>query len=736
MRYLLGFLTFSFLLLSVMVNAQKAVAVYETFDSGIIPSSWSVEDTLSDNYTWEVVSAYQTNTLNGTPFAFVNSDAAGAVDLSEKLVSPAYNVSSYTSVILEFDQYFNEFGGGGTEVGDVDVWNGSQWVNVYSVDADSGNWSSPDHQVLDVTAHKNAAFKVRFWYHGANNDYYWAIDNVKIWDPQLNDVGISVLAGPVSDFEMTATENVSVMVTNFGTQAQTSIPVSFQVNGGTVVNETLDNLYGGFTSLAPGDTFQYTFTATADLSAYGNYIFKCWTGLGTDTDPVNDTLTKNVVNTQTYVQLEADSVLDGILGIETDGNYFYASYWTTPGLFAKFSLTGELVDTFSVPGLTVGIRDMAYDPVSGHFFGGAGTPHMYELHLDTVNPTLINTIGTPSGAMVRYIAYDDTRDEFWLGNLTGDIYLVDKSGSLSTESGIVNPILNADLTGLENRYGLAYDSWSCPGEYLWVFCRPGSPSDVYLAEVDIYTGQPTGRSFDLANQLSFSGATPGAGGLFTHENIIGTTVSIGGIVLTANSIAGYSGELFLLDLETMHPDPSLNVVSQFPANASVDVQLNHKVIVKFDQDISIVSTGGIVITDGSTPVSGISAVVSNDSLIISHADFAGNTQYTVTIPQGTVEWECSENEELVWSFTTGTVSVDELTYEMPSVYPNPARNALTVVSADGQVLNIMDITGKTVMRYEVISNKQVMDISNLKNGIYILQFSSDESVYSIKLIKQ
>lgn len=734
MRNIASFLFLSFFL-SMYLYAQKAVAVFETFDSGVIPVSWNVDDSLSDNNTWEVVSAYQTNSLDGTPFAFVNSDAAGAVAMSEKLVSPAYDLSSNTLVILEFDQYFNYFGGGGNEVGDVDVWDGSQWVNVYSVDADSGNWSSPDHQIIDATAYKNAAFKVRFWYHGASGDYYWAIDNVKIWDPQANDVGISVLVSPISDFEMSASETVSVMVTNFGTTAQTSIPVSFQIDEGTIVSETLDNLYSGFTSLAPGSSFTYTFTGTADLSIYGTYNVKCWTGLGTDTDHANDTLIKSVVNTQTYVQLEVDSMLNGVLGVETDGNFFYMSIYNTPGLFAKYTLAGVLVDTFSVPGLTVGIRDLAYDPVSGHFFGGASTPFMYELHFDTIAPSLISTVGTPSGVMVRSIAYDDQRDEFWVGNLNGDIYLIDKSGALSTATGIVNPILNASLTGLDNRYGLAYDNWSCPGEYLWVFCQPSTPSDVYLAQVDLYTGLPTGRNFDLTTQFALSGSSPGAGGLFTHENIISGTISIGGIIQNASNDPSFPGVLFLLDLETMHPDPPLNMSSLFPANASVDVHLNHNAIVKFDQDLTGLSLSSISITDGVTPVANINAIVTNDSLIISHADFAGNTQYTVTIPQGTVGWECSVNEEITWSFTTGTVSVDEYDFTLPYIYPNPAESNVTINDASGQQMIIRDITGKEVMRRIILSNKEMIDVNMLHQGIYIIEFRSEDSVYSLKFIR-
>ena len=737
MRYLYVFVFLTFLFLFNSLAAQKAVAVDENFNTGIIPAGWNVTDTLNDNYTWEVIAAYQTNTLDGSSFAMVNSDAAGAVDMSEILESPSFDLASNTSVIIEFDQYFNYFGGGGSEVGDVDVWNGSSWVNVYSVNAETGSWATPDHQIIDASAYKNANFKIRFWYHHAKNDYYWAIDNVKIWDPQPNDVGISRLISPISDFEMGGTETVSVMVKNFGTLSQTSIPVSFQIDGGTVINETLDNSFGAFTTLAPGDSFAYTFTATANLTAYQIYNFKCWTGLASDTDPANDTLNTTVKNTMTYVQFESDSLWTGMLGVETDGNYFYMSFWNTPGLFAKYTLAGEFIDTFSVAGLTVGIRDMAYDPVSGHFFGGCATPFMYELHLDTVVPSLIGQVSTPSGAMVRHIAYDDHRDGFWIGNLNSDIYLIEKTGSLMTSAtGIVNPIPNTSLATLDNRYGLAYDNWSCPGEYLWVFCQATGLSDVYLAQIDIYTGLPTGRNFDLNNQFTLSGTNPGAGGLFTHEDLFSGTVSIGGIIQNASNDPSYSGNLFILDLGIMHPNPSLNITSLFPADASVDVQLNHNVIVKFAEDIAGLNLSTITIKDGPTPLANINATVSNDSLIITHDDFNASTLYTVNIPQGTVGWECSENEEIEWSFTTGTVSVQSYEMTLPFVYPNPANNGLFIDAAADNLIILRDITGKQIFSKEINNNHYFLNIESLARGVYIIEFKSAKLQYSLKFIKQ
>lgn len=719
------------LTLSVHAQAPKAVSTLETFDLASLPSGWTVVDTLNDSYTWEFLTVYPVAySLDGTPFAMVNSDAAGAVDMSEQLISPTYNLAANNLVIIEFDQYFRYFGAGGSEVGNVDVWDGSEWVNVYSVSSTTGDWAAPDHQYIDASAYKNANFKVRFHYKGAYDDYWWAIDNVKIWDPQPNDVGTPSLAGPGSGYGM-GVEQISVVVKNFGTLAQTSIPVSYQVDGGSVVNETLNSSFAGFTSLAPGAEFTYTFTATYDFSAFQVYNVKTWTGLATDTDHDNDTMNSPVLNAPALVQEAFDPILNGTMGVESDGNYYWVSFYTTPGKFGKYSLSGTLIDTFRIAACTVGIRDLAWDPQSGHFFGGSGTPTIYELALDSVTPSLIASQSTFT--TVRYIAYDHTRDGFWLGNVNGDIYLVDRSGVQMTVTGIANPILNSNLTGMGNRYGLAYDDWSCPGEYLWIFCQPGTPSNVFLAQVDVSTGLPTGRNLDLTTQIAFTGAVPAAGGLFTQPDIVSGTVSLGGLVTGA--VTGTDPNMiFILELEGLHPDQPFVIDGVFPADGASQVHLDHMVMMWSDEPMVINNPSLIEITDGTTPLVIDSIRVYGDTLKIFHQDFQGDTQYTVNFGAGAVTGLCSDNTDYSWSFTTGTVGVGENSDQLISFYPNPAGSYFTVENASGATLKIYSITGSCVLEQQLDDNSATINVAGLNKGIYVTEITLNGNRQVRKLV--
>ncbi|KAA9331134.1 T9SS type A sorting domain-containing protein [Adhaeribacter soli] len=104
------------------------------------------------------------------------------------------------------------------------------------------------------------------------------------------DVGITAITSPNSVCGLTATETVTVVLTNFGTNPQSNIPVSYSINGGNPVTAT----YAG--PLAPGANVTYNFTVPANLSTAGGYTFKAYTALTGDMVLSNDTTTKAVSN--------------------------------------------------------------------------------------------------------------------------------------------------------------------------------------------------------------------------------------------------------------------------------------------------------------------------------------------------------------------------------------------------------------------------------------------------------
>jgi uncharacterized repeat protein (TIGR01451 family) len=170
-----------------VVSSGNGTALDVNFSSGI-PATWTIVDGGAGGgtaATWTTANpGSRTATAPiSTPFAIVDSDYAGSsATQDEQLITPVLDLSSATTVTLEFDQYFNWISGYGTDIGDVDVRSSltsNAWVNVFrNSEADSPN---PDHKTLNITVQSAGAdnVQIRFRYTGAY-DMYWMVDNVKV----------------------------------------------------------------------------------------------------------------------------------------------------------------------------------------------------------------------------------------------------------------------------------------------------------------------------------------------------------------------------------------------------------------------------------------------------------------------------------------------------------------------------------------------------------------------------
>ncbi len=123
-----------------------------------------------------------------------------------------------------------------------------------------------------------------------------------------NDIGITAITSPNSLCGLSASEVITVIVTNFGTLPQSNIPVSYTINGGTPVTAIIPG------PLAPGATLTYNFATPANLSAQGGYTIVAGTNLTGDLNASNNSTTKVVTNARftTLPQLNFETPATGI----------------------------------------------------------------------------------------------------------------------------------------------------------------------------------------------------------------------------------------------------------------------------------------------------------------------------------------------------------------------------------------------------------------------------------------
>ncbi len=110
-----------------------------------------------------------------------------------------------------------------------------------------------------------------------------------------NDIGPTMIINPISQSNLTSTEQIIVNVTNFGFDPQTNFDISYRFENGPVVMENVN------TNLASGGTYTHTFGSTVDMSTIGEYYdLEIFTALATDTAHFNDTIHAVIRNIPMY----------------------------------------------------------------------------------------------------------------------------------------------------------------------------------------------------------------------------------------------------------------------------------------------------------------------------------------------------------------------------------------------------------------------------------------------------
>lgn len=117
----------------------------------------------------------------------------------------------------------------------------------------------------------------------------YTFDNIRIYKA-VDDIQVVSVDSPYTvSCGLGAVVPVKVTVRNTSNAAINNIPVTLKVDGVIIANETI-------AAIGASSTVQYTFTATANLSATGNHTIDVWSALATDNYNENDTVSQVVNN--------------------------------------------------------------------------------------------------------------------------------------------------------------------------------------------------------------------------------------------------------------------------------------------------------------------------------------------------------------------------------------------------------------------------------------------------------
>ena len=129
-------------------------------------------------------------------------------------------------------------------------------------------------------------------------------------------------------------------------------------------------------------------------------------------------------------------------------------------------------------------------------------------------------------------------------------------------------------------------------------------------------------------------------------------------------------------------------------------------------------------------------------------NFSGNTTQSVKVTFVVLDNIKENCQFIVFVQHTGTkeisqtIKVDmasiagikEINGEKINMYPNPASDYVMLLSNGNGNLEIFDITGKIVYTSKINKNTQYIDVSSFEKGYYIAKVSSNDKIYTQKLI--
>ena len=114
---------------------------------------------------------------------------------------------------------------------------------------------------------------------------------------------------------------------------------------------------------------------------------------------------------------------------------------------------------------------------------------------------------------------------------------------------------------------------------------------------------------------------------------------------------------------------------------------------------------------------------------------------TIYWPSGIVDVlnNVSVNQPL--EITEGqTLSTEIYSLDQITVFPNPADNYITIKSdynLEDAIISLFDLNGRRVLNYKNSSNNNIVDVSGLSNGGYVLRvILSEGGIYSTKVLKR
>ncbi|MCD4790218.1 MAG: hypothetical protein K8R37_09485 [Bacteroidales bacterium] len=289
-----GLVSNNFVAMSSNAHPLYAITVFMGNYTDIYYNSVNITGTnYQDNFCISLDCADETATYNNNVLNNIFSNQAGgySILIGDNAITHNYLSSSDNNDLYNTGSFIGLYGNT-NQISDLSAWQTVSGFDSNSVSADPQYLSSTDLHVLSP-ALNDAAVPVSSVTEDidgeARHPLYPDIGADEFMPPPPDyDIYVNDIISPVTGEGLTNQETVNIDIYNVGSENVSNFPVSFTINGGAPVTETVTNTLNSF------DVMNYSFTIKADLSVVGTYEIIACTCLPNDEVPGNDCFTTNV----------------------------------------------------------------------------------------------------------------------------------------------------------------------------------------------------------------------------------------------------------------------------------------------------------------------------------------------------------------------------------------------------------------------------------------------------------
>lgn len=298
--------------------------LFQDFETSV--SGWTFSNTAPAaaawDWTYNPYPSYSGTVYSNSPSMIIADSDLGGGSGTTTMTSPSINASGFTTLSLNFRQYYNDYSG--TDAAYVEVsTNGSSWTTVATYTSDQGSLTSFASTSINLNAYAgNATLYVRFRY-VHNNDDAWAIDDISLtgnktlpitysWSPSTG-LSATNIANPVAS--PTSTQTYTLTTSHNGcstTSASVVVTVRPVFNGGTIASSSQVACYGTqpaditYTAAPSGGStprYQWYYQTGVVSCPSGTFSGGGWTAIGTastSTPTLSGATIGNITATTTF----------------------------------------------------------------------------------------------------------------------------------------------------------------------------------------------------------------------------------------------------------------------------------------------------------------------------------------------------------------------------------------------------------------------------------------------------